>query len=414
MTCDVAIVGAGLAGLSCARRLEQAGLSCRISEAADQVGGRVRTDNVDGFLLDRGFQIFLTSYREPRQWLDIDRLRLQAFEPGALIRHAGKFHRLADPWRQPLAGLRSLLSGVISLNDKLGVGRLRAQLLDESVEELFQQPETTTLQALQTMGFSEQIIERFFRPFLGGVFFDRELTTSSRMFTFVFRAFSEGAACVPAKGMQAIPEQLAAGLHADTIQLNTPIQGVQTGSVLSEAGEETKARAVVVATEAPTAARLLGEEIPHDGNGVTCLYFAAEKPPLEDPVLVLNGEGTGPVNNLCVASNIAPSYAPKGQSLISVTVLGIPAEADAELQTEVIDQLVDWHGEAVRNWRHLRTYRIPYALPSQAAPALAEPHRPVRCGEGLYVCGDHRDNASIEGAMLSGRRAAEAILEDLG
>jgi len=411
MTHDVLIVGAGLAGLCCARRLQNEGVRCLLLESADGVGGRIRTDVVDGFRLDRGFQVFLTSYPEAKQLLDYDALRLESFLPGALVRYGGRFHELTDPWRRPLAAVRSLFSPIGTFADKLRVARLRSRSLKGTIEERFRDPETTTLQSLRDAGFSTGMIDRFFRPFLGGIFLDRELDTSSRMFYFVFRMFSLGSASLPAEGMEAIPRQLASGLPVGSIRLGAKVVRVQTGSVTLETGEEIHARAVVVATEGAGAAKLLGDAIPTAGQGVTCLYFATSRAPIEQPILVLNGEGRGPINNLCVPTLIAPSYGPHGKSLVSVTVLGILADEN-RLQAEVLEQLEEWFGPAVKDWRHLRTYRIPYALPCQASPALAVPERPVRLHTGIYVCGDHRDTASIQGAMVSGRRAAEAVLED--
>jgi predicted NAD/FAD-dependent oxidoreductase len=187
---------------------------------------------------------------------------------------------------------------------------------------------------------------------------------------------------------------------------------VHAGSVSLESGEEIHAKAVVMAVDGPAAAHLLGEAIPSVGQGVTCLYFAAERPPIEHPVLVLNGERRGPINNLCVPTLVAPSYGPRDRSLVSVTVLGIPQDGE-RLRAEVREQLGNWFGPIARDWHHLKTYRIPYALPRQIPPALDPPERPVHWQPGIYVCGDHRDNASIQGAMVSGRRAAEAVLEDL-
>jgi phytoene dehydrogenase-like protein len=257
------------------------------------------------------------------------------------------------------------------------------------------------------------MIERFFRPFLGGIFLEPELRTSSRMFRFVFRMFSTGDATLPAEGMEAIPRQLAAGLPADSVRLGARASRVEPAAVRLDSGEGLPARAVVVATELPAAMALLGEPPPAAVQSVTCVYFAADKAPVEEPTLVLNGEGVGPVNNLCVPSVVAPSYAPAGRHLVSATVLGLPARDDAGLLADVRGQLAGWFGAAVHGWQHLRTYRIPFALPRQAPPALAVPERPVRVRPGLYVCGDHRDTASIQGAMASGRRAAEAVLEDL-
>jgi phytoene dehydrogenase-like protein len=336
---------------------------------------------------------------------------LKSFLPGALVRVGGKFHTLADPWRRPVAAVRSLLGPVGSFADKLRVARLRSNALKGSVEDRFRDPETTTLETLKAGGFSDAMIDQFFRPFLGGIFLESELKTSSRMFQFVFRMFSQGEACLPADGMEAIPRQLAAGLPPERIRVGVRVAEVQHASVRLDCGETVPARAVVVATDGAAAARLLGE-IPVAAQGVTCLYFAAPRPPVAQPVLVLDGEGRGPVNNLCVPTAVAPTYGPPGASLVSATVLGIPSDEE-RLRAEVRAQLAGWFSAGVDGWRHLRTYRIPYALPQQVPPALAVAERPVRWQPGVYLCGDHRDNASINGAMVSGRRAAEAVAADL-
>ena len=236
MTSDVLIVGAGLAGLCCARRLHQQGKRFLIVEASDGIGGRIRTDMVQGFRLDRGFQVFLTSYPEAMQQLDYKALRLKPFLPGALVRYRGRFHQLADPWRRPSAILPSMISPIGSFADKLRVARLRFRLLRGRVEDRFQDPETTTIQALQESGFSDSMIDRFFRPFLGGIFLDQELQTSSRMFQFVFRMFSLGNACLPEEGMEAIPRQLADGLPPNSIRFGTPVTQVWQDGVRLDSG----------------------------------------------------------------------------------------------------------------------------------------------------------------------------------
>lgn len=408
---EVLIVGGGLAGLCCARRLDQAGISCRILEAADEAGGRARTDELDGFQLDRGFQVLLTAYPEANQTLDYEQLQLKCFEPGALVRYQGKFHRFADPWRRPRHLVGTALSPVASLADKLRVARLRSRVCRGSLEELYERPEKTTLARLRDEGFSDRIIQRFFRPFLGGVFLERELNTSSRMFEFVFRMFAKGDAAVPANGMGAISAQIAEQLPAGTIRTNSQVNQVKSNLVRLENGEELTAAKVVVACEAPAAAKLLGEDCSQKARGVTCIYFAADKPPIEEPILVLNGEGKGPINNLCVPSQAAPSYAPRDRSLISVSVLeNTVAEYQGDLKNEVLDQLQDWFGSVVNHWDHLRTYQIPYALPNQSPPALSPVEKSVNRDDGIIVCGDYLNTASIQGAMISGRRAAESLI----
>ena len=340
-------------------------------------------------------------------------------------RYGGKFHELTDPWRRPFAALKSLASPIGTFTDKLRVADYRGRVLRGPLAEGFEAPETTALEDLREAGFSPAMIERFFRPFLGGIFLDSQLVTSNRMLRFVFRMFSLGPATLPAQGMQAIPQQLAAGLPEGTLRLNTPVATIRPEGVTLANGGEIPAQAVVVATEGPAADRLLqtlpvagpgvgrfSEAISTAGQGVTCLSFAAARAPVQQPILVLNGDGTGPINNLCVPTAVAPSYGPPDRSLVSVTVLGVGHEA-ATLEREVREQLVAWYGPAPREWKLLRIDSIPYALPRQAPPALSVPERSVRWRTGVYVCGDHRDNASIQGAMVSGRRAAEALLDDL-
>jgi phytoene dehydrogenase-like protein len=413
MDYDLVIVGGGLAGLSCARRVQQSGLRFLLLEASGGVGGRIRTDRVEGFQLDRGFQVFLTAYPEARQTLDYAQLELKAFEPGALVRSNGAFHRLSDPWRRPSQAMLSLFTPIGTFLDKARVGGLRSRAMKSSIEHIFAEPETTTREALNDAGFSVSMVERFFQPFLGGIFLESELRTSSRMFNFVFRMFSSGDACLPANGMEAIPRQLAETLPAGSVRLQSRVTRIQPGMVQLDTGETIQAKRIAVAVEAPVAAQLLDAAFPVESNGVTCLYFASEQAPIEMPLLVLNGEGRGPVNNLCAPSVVSPSYAPPGQHLISATVLGVSEKSEKLLETEVRDQLAGWFGSQVTGWRHLRSYRIPYALPRQIPGHLSPPERPVRWQPGIYLCGDYRDNASINGAMVSGRRAAQAVLKDL-
>jgi phytoene dehydrogenase-like protein len=408
---DVLIVGGGLAGLCCARRLCGAGVTCRVLEASDAVGGRARTDRMDGFLLDRGFQVLLTAYPEAQQTLDYRALELHPFEPGTLVRCGGTFQRLVDPWRRPRHLLATALSSVGTLGDKLRIAGLRRRVGRLTLEELYEQPEQTTSERLRDEGFSTGIIERFFRPFLGGVFLDRDLETSSRLFAFVFRMFASGEAVLPSQGMGAMAQQLAERLPAGTVCTNSAVTHLEEHGVRLADGRRLGGKAVVVATESPAAARLLGEPQPPAGRSVTCLYFAAERPPVDEPILVLNGEGLGSVNNLCVPSLVAPTYAPPGAALISATVLGIPAFDGHHLESSVRQELQEWFGNQVQTWRHLRTYHIPFALPAQSPPSLSPEAKPTKKRDGLWICGDYLGSASIQGAMVSGRRAAEGVLQ---
>jgi phytoene dehydrogenase-like protein len=232
------------------------------------------------------------------------------------------------------------------------------------------------------------------------------------MMEFVVRMFSEGRAALPAGGIGAIPAQLAGRLLPGTLRTDARVELIGEGRVVLRTAERVQAAAVVIATEAPEAARLLPELHPPASRDTACLYFAAAKAPIAQPVLVLNGEGNGPVDNLCVPSAVAPSYAPAGQALISATVVGAAEADEKSLEIEVRRHLSSWFGIAVADWRHLRTYRVPLALPARRS--LEPAALPVRRRPGLYLCGDHRETPSLQGAMASGRRAAEAVMEDWG
>jgi phytoene dehydrogenase-like protein len=383
---DVIVVGAGMAGLACARGLTAAGREPLVLERSHAIGGRVRTDTVDGFLLDHGFQVLPTAYREARSLLDLDRLDLGLFERGAIIRFEGRFRRLADPRHAPVRSLRALAGGVIGVRDSAAVLKLLRGSGDE----------TTTADALRRAGVSRTTVASFFAPFLRGIFLEERLTTSSRFLDFVLHAFSDGPAALPAGGMGSIATQLAEGAN---VRKGTGVATVGPHAVSLESGDQLRANAVVVATSG------IVDEPVHGWNAVTCVYFDAPESPIPGPWLVVNGEG-GPINNLCVPSEAAPSYAPPGRALVSATILGA-GEPDLD---QVERQLRGWFGSAVGEWRHLRTYRIPRALPAYPVGGFGE--QPVRLAPGLYACGDHRAHPSLNGALASGRRAAEAVLAD--
>ncbi|MBY0458976.1 MAG: FAD-dependent oxidoreductase, partial [Gemmataceae bacterium] len=277
-------------------------MSFRVLEASDGVGGRVRTDLVDGFRLDRGFQIYLTAYPEGRRVLDLPALELKHFTRGALVWVGGRFHRVADPRSEPFRAAASLFNPVGSAADKVKLLGLYRAVQKEPPSA--PAPDRSTLAALAEAGIGPKLIDRLFRPFLGGVFLERELTTSARFFRFVFKTFADGPGAVPARGMQAIPDQLAAKLPPDSVRLNVRVEAIRDNVVSLAGGEVLQARAVVLATEADVAARLLGGVAPEPAwNGCVTLYYAADTPPVDEPILMLDGQDRGPVNNAVVMSN---------------------------------------------------------------------------------------------------------------
>ena len=412
---DAIIVGSGLAGLACAQHLSKRGFEFLLVEASDEVGGRVRSDYVDGFTLDRGFQVLLTAYPEAASILDYKTLDLKPFLPGALVNDGKYFIRLSDPFKDPSALLSMVVSNIASLADKLRIAYLRQKVMASTIEDIFSRPDTTILQALKDYGFSDNIINRFFRPFFGGITLDNTLSGSSRMFEFVYKMMAEGQVMIPSGGMGKISEQLAAALPSESIKLNSPVASIdaEKAQVTLASGETIFARAIVIATDSANANKLSGNIEAAPARMATCLYFSAYLAPISEPVLVLNGadnqKAAGPINNLAVLTNVSKDYAPAGKHLISVTVLGDP---DAQLIQDVMSQAKAWFGAQTDSWTHLKTYRIPQALPDQSPPWL-DKARPARLNNGLYVCGDFRENASINGALISGRKAAEALVADL-
>ncbi len=410
----VVIVGAGLAGLACALELQNRKIDYLLVESADAPGGRVRTDNVDGFLLDRGFQVYLTAYPEGQRVLDYPALHFGRFLPGAMVRLDGQFHRVMDPWREPFAALSQILNPVGSMTDKLLVARLRAASMAGKPEDLLEKPEFSSLYALGRYGFSSNMIDRFFRPFFGGIMLDADLKVSSRMLEYVFRMMAAGDTVLPQSGMQAIPDQLASRLKPACLRFNSPATSLSPTSVSLASGETISASAVVLSADNQAASRLLPEEVePLAARKATTLYFAIPgPPPLSEPIILLNGNLNKPIQNACLPSLVNPAYAPEGQHLLSVTVLGDPADTDAALEAIVREQLGSWLNTDPRPWRLLRIYRIRNAHPAAQPETVVE--KPVRLPSGVFICGDHRFMASIQAALLNGRHAAEAVAAHVG
>jgi phytoene dehydrogenase-like protein len=408
----VAVIGAGLAGLTAARMLSRAGQRVTVFEAGDRVGGRVATDEVGGYRLDRGFQVFLTAYPEAPRLLDYEVLDLKPFYSGSFVRFGAEVHRIADPWRHPRSGVRSLFTPVFTISDGPRLAAIRLSALRRD-------PDPTSWEDTATAGtylaerVSSHALERFLRPFFGGLFLDRDLAVPRSYFEFIFAMFAQGDATLPRRGMQAIPAHLADGLPPGSVRLATRVKAVTPDGVVLDSGERISARHVVVAADAHSAGAILGAQ--QDAVawcGCVTLYYGAEQAPFNEPLLMLNGNGTGdgPVNHVWMPSAVVPQYAPSDRALISATVVGLPDEDDAQLERRVRAQLQTWFGPAVPEWTHLRSYRLPQSLPRMQTPVRV--HAPRSIGDcRVWIAGDHMDTPSINGAMRSGRLAAESVLE---
>jgi phytoene dehydrogenase-like protein len=409
---DVVVVGAGLSGLCAARALTAAGFDVAVLEASDAVGGRVRTDVVDGLRLDRGFQLYNPAYPEGRRVLDHDALALRPFVPGVVVALGDRHVRLADPRHRPTWALDALRAPVGS---PLAKARFAAYALRTSKAkpvDLTSETDYSSAEALRAAGVGDELLERVLRPFLAGVFLERDLATSRRFLDLVLRSFVRGTPSVPALGMQAIPEQLAAALAGGIVQLNVPVRAVRSAGVDTDDGT-VEAKAVVVATDPVTAGRLLpGLDVPLM-RPVTTWYHLADGDPAEltggDSVLVVDGQRPGPVINTVILTHTAPTYASGGRVLVSSSVLDTRDDAAAEV--DVRRHLDRLYGVDTSRWELVRPVVVAEALPA-ALPPL-DVRRPVVADGGIYVCGDHRDTPSIQGAMVSGRRAAETVIADL-
>ena len=350
MNDKILIIGAGLSGLSCALTLHQHKIPFHIIEADDDIGGRIRTDRIKGFLLDRGFQVFLNAYPEANKILDYDKLKLKKFYPGSLIRYNQQFYKIADPFKKPLDAILNLNSPIGNIKDKLLIGLLRQKLISRTDESIFLNDEDSTRDFLLKYGFSENIINTFFRPFFGGVFLDDTLSTSSTLFKYIFKMFSLGDSAIPEKGMQEIPKQLFSRLPIDQISFNTKVENINENNVVKLAsGTTLNPKAIVIATDAPNFHKLVKDFEIMKSLGVINLYYSAEQSPIKEPILILNGNDEGPINNLCVLSNISKHYAPMGKSLISITVLENQSNNES-LEEGVRKQLKSWFGIKVNEW----------------------------------------------------------------
>ena len=402
----IVIVGAGLAGLACAGELVRHGRDVLVLESGDGPGGRVRTDVIDGFPCDRGFQVYLPAYPTGRRLLDYDALDLRPFNAGSLIYDGRKLRRLADPLQHPQHTLSTAATPVITFADKLRLAKLKFTARAYA-DDLSQVPDRTTEAELRHLGFSKRAIDHFFRPFFGGVFLDRSLRTTARMLYFTFAMFSRSAAAWPATGMQAIPDQLASKLPPGTIQYETTVTHVAADHVRLADDRRVDAFRVVLATD-QLAASLLLPSLPKPTKqpASTTLYYTTPQPPIDEPTLLLNGSGRGRVNTVTVLSAAVPEIAAGGRHLISVALQESVAVDDA-IDQQVRAELADWLPH-VGTWTLLHDVTVTHALPDQSA-GTARPHE-VGVQDGVVLAGDWRSLGSIEHALRSGRDAAGLLL----
>jgi phytoene dehydrogenase-like protein len=400
---QAAVVGAGLAGLVCARALARAGRDVHIFEAAEEIGGKMRTEiHREGFRLDHGFHVFLTGYPSVRKEIDLAKLDIRAFQPGCVVFKDGRFHPLsetAEALRFPLA----------TLGDKLRLRRLRSA--DPGKVQ-----DRSTLEHLRSLGFSGKCIESLFRPLFGGVFLDRSLSNSSRYFASIMRAFFAGPVGIPRNGINTVPALVASEIPPGSIHLGCPVDAVRVEGRrivgLTVGGQEINAETVILACGASEAARLSGLEVAApEARGMTVVYYTTAQPPTQDARLFIRGDAEGVTNHFAVLTNVAPELAPAGQHLLMGAILGVPEDHDGAIADRVRDEMAWWfpHG-MTHTWRWLRTFKLPaaqWAYPPGTAAHLPQSRTGI---DGLLLAGDITEEPSVDGAIRSGLAAAESAL----
>jgi phytoene dehydrogenase-like protein len=415
---DVVIIGAGIAGLSAAHQLTSAGVSVSVLETGPRVGGRMTTEEVDGFRLDHIGPLLSTSYPELRAAPGLEGLLLRNFAPGVLVHSEGRQYRTGDARqvrsaRGAFKAARALASaprppmgGPI---DQARLGAALARLATTPAARILARPERTALTALSTRGLPSRTVNGFLRPLLAALLSDPGLTTSSRCADLALRSYARGRLCVPSGGSATLPELLAAALPPGTVRTGVHVTAADITSVRTKEHGELGCRSLLLATGASAAAELLpGLRVP-PFHPVTVLHHTAPAPPPTGASLLLDADRSGPVAHTCVMSEVDPSRASHGRTLITSTVLGTPPP---DLDRSVRTHLAALYGTPTDDWELLAAHHDP-----EAVPAMPPPHdlrRPVRLLAGLYVCGDHRDTSTVQGALFSGRRAAHSILGDLG
>jgi hypothetical protein len=408
---EVAIIGAGLAGLNCARELTKANIDFQIIEATDRVGGRVTSDVVDGFILDRGFQLYNPSYAEGKRLLDYQALDFKSFTPGIAIRDNKRLRIVVDPFRSEdfrFNVLKDLPGGITS---KLGLLRYFVQNLLQADANIAISKDISAQEALTRTGVKNDLLEKLFRPFLQGVFLESNLDTSRKFLDVVLKTFLRGIPCVPSQGMKAIPEQIASKISSENIIFNNKVMAITGNTINTEQGSIT-AKKIVIATDPTTAISWL--ELPAKTmHAVSTWYFKADQEVKNivktKPILFVDGQNKGPITNAVVMTNAAPSYSANNEVLVSAS--GISPFLDTKTP-DVKHHLAKIFGVDTSKWELIKKYEIKNALPAMNTPYSLVSSNQI--SENLFVAGDHRATSSTNGSLLSGRYAAALVKVSLG
>lgn len=409
---DVIVVGAGFSGLSAAWYLQQSSLKVKVLEVSSQVGGRARSDKMDGFTLDRGVHFYHHSTTELSKIIKLNALQLKNTYPGYLLRYKGTFNLFTNPIYQTIDTFSTAMAKNASFTDKVRLFGLYVKLKTTPYNKLVKETESSTFEYLSKNGFSNRLIDSFFRPMIGANIFDYNLQSSSRFSKVYLKSLFQDHVALPKEGIGQIASAIADKLEDDTIVFKTKVKRVYDNGVELINGDFIASKFVVIATNAIDANCILGEtKIAPECSHVSTLYFSTEKAPLSKPVVILNGDnGTTLVNHVFVPSLLHPEYAPEGQHLVAVNVIKEHDLDDEELEVKCLTELSEWFGLSVMNWQHLKTYHIKYAMPFK--PILDEVKFTERIKDTVFVCGDSLSVGSMESALRSGRETAATIVQE--
>ena len=411
---DVIIVGAGFAGLSAAYYLQRKGLSVKVLEVSSQVGGRARSDKMDGFTLDRGVHFYHHSTTELSKIININDLALKNTYPGYLLRYQGTFNLFTNPLYQTIDTVSTALAKNASVADKFRLFGLYVKLKTQSYNKLVKETESSTFEYLSKNGFSKKLIDSFFRPMIAANIFDYNLQSSSRFSKIYLKSLFQDHVALPKEGIGKIGFLIAEKLDADTVSFKTKVKKVTDNGVELMNGDFLESKFVLIATNAIDANKITcnsNKGIDAECSHVSTLYFSMDKAPLSKPVVILNGDnGTTLVNHVFVPSLLHPEYAPNDKHLVAVNVVKEHDLDDEELIEKCLTELSEWFGLKVMDWQHLKTYHIKYAMPFK--PILDEVKFYQRLSTTIYACGDSLSVGSMESALHSGRETANIIAQE--
>jgi hypothetical protein len=398
---DIVIIGAGIAGLACAMKLKKNNRNFIIIEQSDRVGGRVGSIKENEYIFDLGFQVYNTEYYETNSLLNLKELKLKVFKPGASIYNGRRFEILSDPFRDPSTILETFFSGMTTFKDKIKILTLKRALSSYCISE-DQSEDMTTLKYLELYGFSNKIINGFFKPFFSGIFLENQLETSSKFFKNVFSNFNKGYAAVPVNGMQAIPDQMVKNLNPHNLLLgNKVIEAKNPEKIVLENNEIIEAKYMVLTGGSNS---LVNNHIV-EFNSVRTFYFSS-RVKVKHPKYINLFPYDSLINNIAILSSVAENYSPEGNTLFSITII----ESDlskSELIDIIQDKLSTYYGDEKSNYIFMKEINIKQATIKQKTGYF---DLKIEDKKNILFAGDYTTYGSIEGAVVSGIKTAEKLI----